>query len=308
MDFVDATQLATRLMGDAIATNLFMLGFAYQKGHVPVSADALLQAIEINGVAIQANQTAFGWGRKAALDLPAVTRTAMPAQPVLIQRPQKLEALLVDRTAFLTAYQDAAYARRYRSLVERVRAAEQQHRKSEVLATAVASSLFKLMAYKDEYEVARLYTDRRFKERLEKEFDGKPRLRFNLAPPVFNRRDAHGNPVKQSYGPWMLHVFRVLAPLRFLRGTRFDPFGGTEERCQERALANDYRQWVEQLLLRLGEADFEVALLLAKLPEQIRGFGHVKQASIAAAGIRRDALMEKLYAKAPRPLGSPVYV
>ena len=307
VDFVDATQLATRLMGDAISANLFMLGFAYQKGHVPVSAGALLQAIEINGVAIKANQAAFRWGRKAALDLAGVTRAAMPAQAVLIQRQQNLKTLLEDRVAFLTAYQNAAYADRYRTLVARVLAAEQQQRKTEVLTKAVASNLFKLMAYKDEYEVARLYTDGRFREQLEKEFEGKPRLRFTLAPPLLNKRDADGHLVKKSYGPWMWHAFRLLAAVRFLRGTAIDPFGRTEERHQERHLAEEYRLWVDQLLPRLAEADFEVALSLAKLPEQIRGFGHVKQASMDAARIRRDALMEKLYRVLPQRIESPAF-
>ena len=295
VDFIDATQLATRLMGDAIAANLFMLGFAYQKGHVPVSAQALLKAIEINGVAIPANQAAFRWGRKAALDLAAVTRAAMPAQPVLLQRPQNLKALLEDRTTFLTAYQNAAYASRYRALVERVQAVERQHRKTDLFTKAVASNLFKLMACKDEYEVARLYTDGAFRERLEREFEGMPRLRFNLAPPVFNRRDVHGHLAKKSYGPWMWHAFRLLAPLRFLRGTAFDPFGRTEERRQEQQLVKEYLRWLEDLLPRFTEADFDTALALARLPEQIRGFGHVKQANMASADVRRQSLLQKLY-------------
>ncbi len=295
VDFVDASALATRLLGDAVAANVFMLGFAYQKGHVPVSAEALLKAIEINGVAVKSNQAAFRWGRKAAMDLAAVTRAAMPAQSVLVQRPQNLKALIADRVAFLKDYQNDAYAKRYRSLVERVLAVEHQHRKSDVLARAVAANLFKLMAYKDEYEVARLYTDGRFRERLAREFEGRPRLRFNLAPAVFNQRDPHGHAAKKSYGPWMWHVFRLLASLRILRGTAFDPFGRTEERRQERQLVEDYQRWVEALLPRLADADFDVALSLARLPEQIRGFGHVKRASITAAASRRDALLRKLY-------------
>ena len=151
------------------------------------------------------------------------------------------------------------------------------------------------MAYKDEYEVARLYTDGRFRERLAREFEGRPRLRFNLAPAVFNQRDPHGHAAKKSYGPWMWHVFRLLASLRILRGTAFDPFGRTEERRQERQLVEDYQRWVEALLPRLADADFDVALSLARLPEQIRGFGHVKRASITAAASRRDALLRKLY-------------
>jgi len=298
-DFIDATQLATRLMGDAIAANLFLLGFAFQKGFVPLSAEALDKAIEINGVAVKANQAAFRWGRKAALDLAAVTRQAAPAQVVSLQKPQSFEALVADRTAFLTAYQNAAYARSYADLVERVRDAEQRTRGSTVLAKAVASGLFKLMAYKDEYEVARLYADPRFMEKLGEQFEGKPVLRFHLAPPVLGRRDAEGRAMKTSFGPWMLGAFRVLAKLRGLRGTALDPFGRTAERRMERQLVADYRAMVEDLLARFERIDFDTALSLARLPEQIRGFGHVKEESIVSARVRWETLRGQLDAVAP---------
>ena len=298
-DFIDATQLATRLMGDAIAANLFLLGFAFQKGFVPLSAQALDKAIEINGVAVKANQAAFRWGRKAALDLAAVTRQAAPAQVVSLQKPQSLEALVADRTAFLTAYQNAAYARSYADLVERVRDAEQRTRGSTVLAKAVASGLFKLMAYKDEYEVARLYADPRFMEKLGEQFEGKPVLRFHLPPPVLGRRDAEGRAVKTSFGPWMLGAFRVLAKLRGLRGTALGPFGRTAERRMERQLVADYRAMVEDLLARFERIDFDTALSLARLPEQIRGFGHVKEESIVSARVRWEMLRGQLDSAAP---------
>ncbi len=293
-DFIDATTLATRLMGDAIAANLFMLGFAFQKGLVPLSSAALRQAIEINGVAVKANQAAFDWGRRAAVDPDGVLREASPAQPVSLQRPKTLQALIDDRAAFLAAYQDRAYAQRYLSLVERVRAAEGQCRGTDSLARAVASNLFKLMACKDEYEVARLYSGGRFAERLKQEFEGKPRLTFHLAPPLLGKRGADGKAVKQAFGPWMQHAFKLLAALRFLRGTALDPFGRTEERRQERQLVADYRAFIEQLLPRLAQVDFDTALALARLPEQIRGFGHVKEESMQAAAIRREALMQRL--------------
>ena len=293
-DFIDATLLATRLMGDAIAANLFMLGYAFQKGFVPLSSVALLKAIEINGVAVKANQAAFGWGRRAAVDLASVTREASPGQPVLLQRPKNLQALIEDRVSVLTAYQNAAYAKSYLDLVERVQAAEKQLQGSDSLARAVASNLFKLMAYKDEYEVARLYSDGRFEEKLKQEFEGTPRLTFHLAPPLLGKRGPDGMPVKQAFGPWMKHAFTVLAKLRFLRGTAFDPFGRTDERRQERQLVADYRAWVESLLPRLEQIDFDTALALAKLPEQIRGFGYIKQESMAAAVIRREELMLRL--------------
>jgi len=235
-DFFDATTLATRLMGDAIAANLFMLGFAFQKGHVPSSPAAILKAIEINGVGIKSNQAAFRWGRKAALDLPAVMREAMPAHAVLMPKKSRtLEALVTDRVAFLTSYQNAEYAHAYRALVGRVQAREAAHRKSDVLTNAVAANLFKLMAYKDEYEVARLYSDGRFLKKLSKEFEGTPRLRSHLAPPALGKRDAAGKPMKQAFGALMLPVFGVLAKLRFLRGTAFDPSdAGSHARANSR--------------------------------------------------------------------------
>jgi indolepyruvate ferredoxin oxidoreductase len=307
-DFIDATQLATRLMGDAIAANLFLLGFAFQKGCVPLSAEALNKAIEINGVAVKANQSAFRWGRKAALDLASVTREAAPAKVVALQRPQSFEALVAERTAFLTAYQNAAYAQRYAELVERVRVVEQRERGTTLLAKAVASGLYKLMAYKDEYEVARLYTDKRFLAQLGEQFEGKPVLRFHLAPPVLGRRDAKGRAVKTSFGPWMMNAFRVLAKLRGLRGTALDVFGRTAERRMERQLIADYRAMVEDVLARFERAeriDFDTALALARLPEQIRGFGHVKEESVVSARVRWAALAKQLDAPAPPLVTGP---
>jgi indolepyruvate ferredoxin oxidoreductase len=307
-DFIDATQLATRLMGDAIAANLFLLGFAFQKGCVPLSAEALNKAIEINGVAVKANQSAFRWGRKAALDLASVTREAAPAKVVALQRPQSFETLVAERTAFLTAYQNAAYAQRYAGLVERVRVVEQRERGTTLLAKAVASGLYKLMAYKDEYEVARLYTDKRFLAQLGEQFEGKPVLRFHLAPPVLGRRDAEGRAVKTSFGPWMMNAFRVLAKLRGLRGTALDVFGRTAERRMERQLIADYRAMVEDVLARFERAariDFDTALALARLPEQIRGFGHVKEESVVSARVRWAALAKQLDAPAPPLVTGP---
>ncbi|CAN5817724.1 indolepyruvate ferredoxin oxidoreductase family protein [soil metagenome] len=300
-DFVDATQLATRLMGDAIAANLFLLGFAFQKGCVPLSAQALLKAIEINGVAVKANQTAFQWGRKAALDLASVQREASPQQTVTMPKTSassSLASLVADRTVFLTAYQDAGYAKHYSDFVAKVQQVESQHGGKGELARAVASNLFKLMAYKDEYEVARLYTDGSFKAKLAEQFEGTPKLSFHLAPPISGKRDAHGNPVKQKFGAWMMPAFRVLASLRRLRGTSLDIFGKTAERRMERQLIEDYREAMEQVMSRFEQADPDdvraTALAIARLPEQIRGFGHVKLESVVATRVRWDELMAQL--------------
>jgi indolepyruvate ferredoxin oxidoreductase len=279
-DYVDATRLATALMGDAIATNLFMLGFAFQKGLLPLSEVALMRAIELNGVAVVANQQAFRWGRRAAVDMKVVERVVAPAQSVLVQMPASLNRLLQTRIAFLTDYQNAAYAHDYASLVEQVRQTEARLGQGDRLARAVAKSLFKLMAYKDEYEVARLYTDGKFTEKLAQQFDGKLTLTFHLAPPSMMKKDAHGRPVKTQYGPWMFQMFRLLARLKGLRGTWFDPFGRTAERQMERQLIGEYRTIVLQLLARLDAANLAQAISVASLPEKIRGFGHVKEASV----------------------------
>ncbi|WP_269507257.1 indolepyruvate ferredoxin oxidoreductase family protein [Burkholderia sp. IMCC1007] len=294
-EFLDATTLATRLCGDAIATNLFMLGYAFQKGLVPLSAHALLKAIEINGVAVRANQAAFAWGRRAALDLPGLQRAVTPAQSIQFVAPKSLETLIATFTRDLEEYQDARYAASYREFVQRVRIAESKAWGSERLSRAVAVNLHKLMAYKDEYEVARLYTRPEFLRQLSEQFEGKLRLTFHLAPPVLHRTGAE--PRKRQFGPWMLWAFRALSKLRFLRGTALDPFGRTLERRQERALIEEYREQIIALLPRLEDVNQDALVQFAQVPAQIRGFGHVKQQSIRDAKVRYEELCRKLFSK-----------
>jgi indolepyruvate ferredoxin oxidoreductase len=278
--FVDATRLATALLGDSIATNLFMLGYAFQRGLVPLAHASLMRAIELNGVAIDANKQAFEWGRRTAADLAQVERIAAPPQPVFLQRVEPLDNVIRKRVEFLTAYQNAAYAARYEKFVASVRDAETRAGGKEAATRAVAENLFKLMAYKDEYEVARLYTDPAFERRLAETFEGDFRIKYNLAPPLLARRDAQGRLVKRPYGAWMKYAFRALAALRGLRGTALDPFGRTAERRQERELIERYVRSVEGRLPGLSEASLPALVALASLPERIRGFGHVKEANI----------------------------
>jgi indolepyruvate ferredoxin oxidoreductase len=299
--YVDATKLATALLGDAIATNLFMLGFAFQKGLVPLGEAALQRAIELNAVAVEANKAAFLWGRRAAADLQAVERVAFPAQPVVVQMPQSLDAIVRKRVESLTAYQDAAYAQRYAAFVERVREAEAPLGKGTAFTKAVARSLYKLMAYKDEYEVARLYTDGHFAARLAATFEGDFKLTFHLAPPLLARRDAQGRLVKARYGSWMWQAFRLLAKLKSLRGTALDVFGKTEERRLERQLIADYEATIAALLPRLREDNLAQAVELASLPEQIRGFGHVKLDNIGKVRARWKQLENALQGRASPP-------
>jgi len=280
--FQDVSQLATRLLGDSIGSNLMLLGLAYQKGLLPVGAQAIEAAIELNGVAVQMNRDAFAWGRRLALDpgaVAALVEDAPEAAP--------------DWHAELTAYQNTALADRHAALVESVRAAEAQKAPGmSGLADAVAHNAFKLMAYKDEYEVARLHSDPAFHARLKEAFEGDYELAFHLAPPLLSRRDPDtGRPQKTTFGPWMLPVFRILARLKGLRGTTFDPFGHTTERRRERAAIGDYEATVEALLAGLTPESHALALEIAALPGEVRGYGYVKEAAHAAVKAREAELL-----------------
>jgi len=304
--FIDAGRLATALLGQSIGANMFMLGYAYQIGAVPLSAEAIERAIEMNGEAVAMNVAAFRYGRRAAVDRAAVEALVRP-QPAQENDALRLSRSFAEtverRAAFLAAYQNARYAERYRDVVERMRAAEAEKvpGRSE-LAEAVARYLFKLMAYKDEYEVARLYVETNFIERVKASFDGDLRLEFHLAPPLIARRDpATGEPKKMHFGPWVLTLFRLLARLRVLRGTPFDPFGHTAERRLERRLIADYEASLATIAAELTPENHPIAVALASLPEKIRGYGPVKQRHLAAVKAEEAALWAQFRA-APRPL------
>ena len=280
---IDATDIATKLLGDSIAANLFTLGYAWQKGLVPLTRGAIEEAVALNGVSVKMNLAAFAWGRRAAVDEQAV-RAVIGAKAE--RKVETLDDLVARRVEFLAAYQDAAYAGSYREFVASVRAV------SEPLALAVARNLFKLMAYKDEYEVARLYSDGSFAQKLARQFTGSFTLKFHLAPPIRGRIDSFtGKPLKSEYGPWMMTGFRMLAKMKRLRGTPFDIFGRTAERRMERQLISDYRAVVERLIAKPERAHSAAALELASLPDMIRGFGHVKEANVAKAKLREAELL-----------------
>jgi indolepyruvate ferredoxin oxidoreductase len=302
--FIDATRLATALFGQSIGANIFLVGYAYQLGAIPVSAVAIERAIELNGEAVAMNRAAFHWGRRAAIDRAAVEALAEPAS---VKRDaehlsESFDEMVERRVKFLAAYQNAAYAEQYRALVEKVKATEAGRSPGKCgLADAVARYLFKLMAYKDEYEVARLYTDGSFEKQVKTEFDGDSlRLEFHLAPPLFARRDkTTGLPRKMNLGPWMLPLFRLLAKMKFLRGTALDPFGYSPERRTERKLIEDYEAMLDEVLAKLTPENHHVAVGLAVIPEKIRGFGHVKQRHLVTAKADEAALLEQLRAGAP---------
>ncbi len=296
-DFVSASRIATGLLGDSIASNLFMLGFAWQKGLVPLSAESIDQAIELNGVAVSFNRQAFLWGRRAAEDLAAVEKLALPdTAPASHKVSQSLDELVERRREFLTGYQDAAYADRYRAVVERARKAEAERTPGLTgFAEAVARYAFKVMAYKDEYEVARLYSDPEFEAKLRNQFTGDFKVKLHLAPPMIADRDpATGHLKKREYGPWIFKAFRVLTRLKGLRGTAFDPFGRTAERKAERRLRDDYLALVERLSGELSPGNHALAVELATLPDQVRGYGHIKEANLERARARWTALEEQL--------------
>jgi len=298
--YADASKLATALIGDSIGANLLLLGIAYQRGLVPLSADAIERAIALNGVAVEANRKAFAWGRHYAVDECAVMQAAGLEDTPLA--PSTLDEVIARREAHLSAYQDTAYAKRYRDLVERVRQAESRVLPGhEELTRAVSHGYAKLLAYKDEYEVARLHTDAAFKRALDAEFEGNYRLKFHLAPPLLARRDPHtGIPRKRAFGAWVLPVFKVLARLKGLRGMALDPFGYTAERRTERALIAEYEESLETILGELCQANHDDAVAIAALPDRVRGFGHIKTTSIAQMRECRRDLMQSFKNPAQR--------
>ena len=302
--FVDASRLATALLGNSIGANMFMLGYAYQLGALPLSAESIERAIEMNGEAVPMNVAAFRYGRRAAVDPKALEALIEPRpqqQNDSVRLSQSFAETVERRAAFLTDYQNANYARRYRNLVERVRTVEAEKAPGQCgLAEAVARYLFKLMAYKDEYEVARLYSETSFLDRVKSNFDGdRLRFEFHLAPPLLARRDPQtGEPKKMSVGPWMLKAFAVLAKLKFLRGTMFDPFGYTAERKTERGLVADYEKLLGEIVEQLMPNNHRIAVELAMIPEKIRGFGPVKQRHLVAAKAEQAALREQFNAGA----------
>jgi indolepyruvate ferredoxin oxidoreductase len=305
----NADAMANRLMGDSLYTNPMMLGYAWQRGWIPLAHSALMRAIELNDVAIHANKAAFEWGRLAASRPEAVEQTLHAAQGTAVVQFKKRESLddmVATRVAFLTDYQNAAYAATYRDFVQQVQRAETALGKT-TLTQAVARYLFKLMAYKDEYEVARLHTDTGFLDRIAQQMQGDYTVRYHLAPPALAARDDHGHLIKQPFGPWMRHAFKLLAKLKGLRGTVLDPFGHSQERRTERALISEYRSSIAALLPKLAAHNHAAAVELARLPEHIRGYGHVKERHVADARqrwARAQTAFEEATAEAPSRLAA----
>jgi indolepyruvate ferredoxin oxidoreductase len=287
----DAEQVASQLLGDSIYTNPLLLGYAWQKGRVPLSHASLMRAMELNGVQVANNQAAFEWGRRCAHNLAEVQALFAAQQVISIVKKPSVDELVARRVDFLTGYQDAAYAQTYKAFVDQVRAAEAKLGKGTALSEAVAKYLFKLMAYKDEYEVARLHTDPAFVEKIASMFEGDYKIVHHLAPPLTAKKNAKGELIKQPFGPWMRSAFGWLAKLKGLRGGALDLFGKTDERRMERQLITDYRACVEELLRGLNAEKLSLAAEIARIPEEIRGYGHVKERHVKAARAKWDGLM-----------------
>ncbi|MBB5201712.1 indolepyruvate ferredoxin oxidoreductase family protein [Glaciimonas immobilis] len=304
-EFLDANQCALTLLGDAIYANPLLLGYAWQKGWVPLAYESMIRAIELNDVAVAKNKQAFDTGRylaehgHSALDVAQASVSA-----VVLHMPESLDKSIALRESLLQAYQNKAYAARYRTVVERIRTKETELGDDQgraltnhALTKVVVRNLAKLMAYKDEYEVARLYADPAFLEKMRSQFEGEPgkdyQLKFHLAPPLLSRRNGHGELIKQTFGAWMLPAFRLLAKCKGLRGTRCDIFGYSEERQKERALIADYISLVDELSTSLNSENLALAIKLANIPDEIRGFGHVKERNMDAADAKRALLLDQ---------------
>lgn len=278
----DADALAKQLMGDTIYVNPMILGYAWQKGWVPLHRESIVRAIELNDVQVKNNLAAFEWGRHAAHQLPALLQKLQPTQVVQFKKRESLDELITDRVQRLTDYQNSAYAQLYQDTIHSVRASEAPLSKT-LLSDTVARQLFKLMAYKDEYEVARLHTQTDFLARIADSFEGDFKVHYHLAPPLISKRNEKGELVKRKYGPVMQTAFKVLTKLKGLRGTKLDFLGRSEERQTERALIREYMQHIDRVLTDLSLDTHAHAVEVARVPETIKGYGHVKERNIRAA-------------------------
>ncbi|NBX62098.1 MAG: indolepyruvate ferredoxin oxidoreductase family protein, partial [Betaproteobacteria bacterium] len=287
MGAFDANAVATQLLGDSIFINPMVMGFAWQRGWIPLTEQAIMRAIELNGVQVHANQQAFAWGRWCAHDLPKVQALTRPVQVVNFQTREPLQALIQKRMGWLEAYQNKAYAKQYMAFVQDV-----QHKTSAPVAEAVARNLYKLMAYKDEYEVARLHADPVFLQRIADQFEGDFTLNYHLAPPLLSKKNDKGELVKRKYGPSVLWGFKLLSRMRFLRGSMFDVFGYTDERRTERALVKQYQDSISEVMATFAPGKHSLALEIARIPEKIKGYGHVKERHLKAAREQWDGLMQ----------------
>lgn len=296
VNFINSIKIATAMFGDSISSNMFITGFALQKGLIPVLPESLEEAIRLNGIAIEMNLSAFRWGRLAAHNYDLVEKEARPYMNNIEVDVETLSTneIIEYRVNFLKSYQNKQYSKKYLKLINK---AKQKLKEINIaddeFLKAVARYYFKLMAYKDEYEVARLYTNGEFKKNLYKAFEGDLKLKFHLAPPLFAPRDPNTGKLKKiTIGAWILPIFKILSKFKFLRGTIFDPFGKTQERRKERLLINQYLNDINSILDKINSNNVTLAIQIASIPEMIRGYGHVKEENISKASEKREDLLK----------------
>ena len=306
VEFLNANEFMEQLFGDTMAVNMFMVGVAYQKGQIPIHREAIERSIELNGRSVQLNLQAFQRGRQyvaARTEFDAVASPDKSSVFVPFEPPKTLEELINHREKLLVQYQNTAYAKKYRHLVDIARQAEAQHSKGmSGFAENVARYYYKLLAYKDEYEVARLFSSPEFATELENQFEGDYTLRFYLAPPILARRNKlTGMPVKKRYGPWMMTALKFLARMKILRGTVLDPFAHSKDRKLERQLIEEYQTVIAETIQQLHPDNYRIAVEVAAYPETIRGYGHVKQKSVQETRERVAKLQVALRDETSRP-------
>jgi indolepyruvate ferredoxin oxidoreductase len=294
----NAEALAEHHFGDAIYTNMIMLGMAWQNGLIPVSDKAIYEANRLNKVKVKENAAAFDLGRIAAVK-PETIQALAPKRPEI--EPLKLDELIARRSEMLRAYQNNAYADMYEARIARVRAAESNLGLGEALTRHAAVYLAKLMAYKDEYEVARLYARPEYAQGIEETFGKGAKLTFLMAPPMLSKKNHKGELIKQPFGPWMMTGFKLLKRFKWLRGSAFDIFGKTAERRMERQLRDEYIERLDKLARELTAQNHALAVEIASIPDEIRGYGHVKDRSVKAAEHRLAGLMARWNTPAPAP-------
>lgn len=289
--FVEATELATTLLGDGIATNMFMFGYSWQKGLIPLSMDAIFKAIELNGIAVEQNKLTFSCGRMAAHDIEMLQEFIKPqmVESVYEEISTNSNEIVEKRFKNLIDYQNKAYADKYMNLINKV-----GHYDQGEIYEAVAKSYYKLLAIKDEYEVARLYTNGDFIKKLNTQFDGDFKIKFHMAPPIFEKKNRLGEIQKREFGPWMLRALKFVTKFKKLRGTAFDIFGYSSERKMERALIKEYEELVTKVLDKLNKDNYELCLEILELPLSFKGYGHVKEKNVKNAKLKLEKLLSNL--------------
>jgi len=288
ISFMPSNKITTKILGDSILSNIYLVGYAYQSGLIPINAKSIEQAIKLNGASVEENINAFRLGRHSINLKKEILNTISEKDKILTSFDEKYN----DRYNYLIKYQNEKYAKKFKDLVEFAKTSDEKIGNGNKFSTAVLNNYFKLMSYKDEYEVSRLYSSDEFVNKIKKNFDGNFKINFYLAPPIFYKKDkVTGNPLKIKFGQWLLIIFKILNKLKFLRGTLFDPFGYFSERKNERKLIEDYKNIIIEIGKKLTVNNYNIAVDIASFPDQIRGFGHVKEKNIRAAEECKNNLM-----------------